>query len=173
MSKLIGTNPGQVPTNADLGELAYMNKESVIGTAFRITASSSVTYNDGTWTDVGPAFDTVEYDINGDWNTSTSRFDVKVAGVYIFNLAIHAGDNSLNRLIYSVSINGDYGANRLLDIDQDGAGNLTDSQVYSLSSMYFLQPGDYVEPYVFADTDGTWSFANSQSHFSCCLLRGL
>ena len=29
MAKLIGTDPNQVPTNGDLGDLAYQNKESV------------------------------------------------------------------------------------------------------------------------------------------------
>lgn len=34
MAKLIGTDPNQVPTNGDLGDLAYQNKESVKVEAF-------------------------------------------------------------------------------------------------------------------------------------------
>jgi hypothetical protein len=43
MAKLIGTDPNQVPTNGDLGDLAYQNKDSVKIEGGEITADSITT----------------------------------------------------------------------------------------------------------------------------------
>lgn len=46
MTTFIGTNPNQIPTNADLGSLAYQNAESVVVGV--IVASSGLILNSAT-----------------------------------------------------------------------------------------------------------------------------
>lgn len=65
MTKLIGTDTNQVPTNGDLGDLAYQNKESV--RVDNLTIDSNV--------GIGTTAPGAELDVNGDIHADGISFD--------------------------------------------------------------------------------------------------
>jgi hypothetical protein len=97
MSKIIGTKPNQVPTNANLGTMAYVEATPVV--AFNVglnsTFSNSGNANPITWDNTdGPG----RFVYGGCYSTSTGKFTAPTKGVYQFHMNILAqsmgnGDN--------------------------------------------------------------------------------
>jgi len=87
MSKIIGTKPNQVPTNANLGTMAYVEATPVV--AFNVGLSSTFSSSGGAnpitfgYTD-GPG----RFNYGGGYSTSTGKFTAPTKGVYQFHLNI-------------------------------------------------------------------------------------
>ena len=85
MAKLIGNAPNQVPTNADLGSMAFEDIKNYKNTpAFKATLSANQTLANDTLTRF--AFNTKEYDTHNAYDTSTYLFTCPSgkAGKYVF-----------------------------------------------------------------------------------------
>lgn len=171
MAKLIGTDPNQVPSNADLGELAFMDKRSVMGSSFNAYLNSAKTISDASWTKLG--FEVNEYNTDDAWSLTDDRFTCQQSGIYLFCATVSFSDASgMNRMIVDFAVNGVYGNRRVVDFDFDGAGNVTASWAVSGSRPIALSIGDYVELYIFGDsTSSTYSVSTSQTFFSGQFVR--
>jgi hypothetical protein len=101
MAKLIGTDPNQVPTNADLGTMAYQSHRP---------AYFSVSRNAGALTG-GVAGNEIlvwnvkEYDNLDGFNTSTGRYTVQDGGLYIFSFTATFATSSLSARYVRVRLN--------------------------------------------------------------------
>ena len=97
MTKLIGRNPNQVPTNNMLGNMAYQNSNPKVGFHAGLTNTFS---NSGSTTPI--TFDNTtnigNFNYGNHYSTTSGTFVVPSAGLYHFNVQILAqslggGDN--------------------------------------------------------------------------------
>ena len=148
MAKLIGTDPNQVPTNGDLGDLAYQNKESVTiegGTAtLNADGDNPLTLNressDGTIVDLQKDGTSV-----GSIGTSTGDLTIGTAAM---GLKFRDGDQDL--IPWNTTTNG--AANGVFDLG-DGSNRWKD--LYLSGGVYLGGTGsaNYLDDY----ETGTWT----------------
>ena len=127
-------------TQAKLGSV-YQNA----GPAFSAYRTSSQSLSSGTWTKV--QFNNESFDPTNNYDPTTNyRFTPNVAGYYLFNFTGKI-DSNPTRVILSIAKNGNYGDNRIADVNASFTGSL----MLSGSRLYYMNGStDYVEAYVWA-----------------------
>jgi uncharacterized membrane protein YfcA len=103
-------------------------------------------------------FNNENYDTNNDFSTSTSRFTASVAGYYCFSATIGTS-SAVNNLLVSLYLNG----------SQTTRGSQATNAAFfsTLSDMFYLAVGDYVEVYAISNPGSTLNYAV----FSAVMVR--
>lgn len=83
IKRLIGSAPSQVSRNKDLGTMAWQDASLVKGPAFSVRLSSNQSLTAAAYTIL--QLNTIEYDTNNCYNTSTYQFKPTVAGYYFLH----------------------------------------------------------------------------------------
>ena len=97
MAKLIGTDPNQVPTNADLGTMAYQKYDPV---SFQVSLSSAQQVPTASHTTI--LYDNVVWDTHGNYTPSTGRYTITQAGIYNFGASIRMDQTGNCRKIWGI-----------------------------------------------------------------------
>jgi len=137
MAKLTGTNPDQVPTNADLGTMAYQDKDKIkVGTIESTTESGAVLLKTGDdqyssvlvgKRPIGDNFANIEFD------AGQSNGVVKIEAEGSGNLRFYSANNPVMTMLSSgnVQISGDLTGVRTFDVYNTGSTS-TDGAVIRL-----------------------------------------
>ena len=158
MAKLIGSAPNQVPTNADLGSMAFEDIKNYKNTpAFSVTAEGA-TIPDTAITKV--AFDTEIFDTDNAFDTSTYEFTVPTGkgGKYIIGAncrtdAVVNDGEDVRTYIY---------INNVADIGGWNYSPATNKTVNAfIEKLYDLSAGDQVEIRFFQTSGGTATLSNT------------
>lgn len=125
----------QVLTTDGSGNVSWQDGSTNTLALARITMSSSQTFL-GLNDDVKINFDTVDYDLNSNFNTTTNRFVATTAGYYRISGSYHGSTSSpLAFFSFDIAVNGTYV--RRSNSDNDAYG--------SINSVVYLNINDYVE----------------------------
>lgn len=162
-----GDGAGALTVQQDGVQIAKVTKSP----AFYSYLSSAQTITTGTWYKV--SFATKLFDTDNCFDSTTNyRFTPNVAGYYQLNLTLMSASTtpSLTRFLGSISINGDYGSNRVWDL------TLTTTGQWCMSGSvvrYFNGTTDYAEAYTFATGTGTLTVATEQTKFNGILIKAV
>lgn len=102
MSKIIGTNPNQVPTNGDLGTMAYMDVNSFRGPIFSAYSSAGQALANQDSNDP-VQYNNISWDTHNCFDTSTYRFTPNKPGYYIL-MASTRINSATDQEIYDIVI---------------------------------------------------------------------
>lgn len=167
--KLYGTDPDQVPTNADLGTAAYVDlNNQVYGPAFRYFADTGANQSVPSGTQTLVLWPDKSFDTND--AVSSSRFTAPVAGIYFFNAAVLLEDPDAGTVMaLSLYKNGA----RILSGDTVAVGGANENlQVMSLQK---LAIGDYIEVYAYQNSGSAkdlFTTLTNLNEFSGFMVRG-
>ena len=146
MAKLIGSAPNQVPTNADLGSMAFEDIKNYKNTpSFKAGRSSAQTISNGTYTTI--VFDTEEFDTASAYDTATGTFTVPSGqGGKYFLYAIYRWQSGA---LYSSNLEIHKNGSRIAHF---GGGNNTNYSSNSLAIVTTLSAGDAITIKAFQDS---------------------
>ena len=106
---------------------------------------------------------------DNNFDTVNSRYTAPISGKYCFMANIRIdGASSYHR--WQIGVNGDTDVTRGLHII-DGSGVSTNHQSHNVSGTFNLSAGDYIECFIHAASDTSWSILAFESNF-CGFLIG-
>ena len=100
MAKLIGTDPNQVPTNADLGTMAYQDHRP----AYFSVSRNAGALTGGVAGDEILGWNVVNYDNLGGFDASTGKYTVQESGLYLFSFSATFSTSSLSGRYFRVRL---------------------------------------------------------------------
>ena len=124
---------GQAAQTVDLSSL------NLTKSLARITMSADQSFTTGTWQKLN--FDTVDFDLNSEFNTTTDEFDISTTGYYRINASWRSTNTSTSTSAFGIAIvvNGIFeGA---VNFNNSGSGNV----FRSINRILDLSAGDTVE----------------------------
>jgi len=163
MAKLIGTAPNQVPTNADLGTMAYLDYAPVV---FQVEKTDNQALPAGTHTLV--TFTTVRFDTHSGWDASNNRYIVSQTGIYNVGAKLRFGAIGDRRKIFGIWKNGGQIV-RLVEASANWTGGDLQLGGHMLVSCSI---GDYLQIYAWTSTTGDTIDYGDYSYFEVNLVAG-
>lgn len=133
-----GTN-GQVMTTDGSGNTSWQNLPSASLSLARITMSANQSFTTSSWQKLN--FDTVDFDLNSEFNTTTDEFEVNTTGYYRINASWRSTNTttSTNAFGIAIVVNGVFeGA---VNFNNSGSGYV----FRSINRILVLNAGDSVE----------------------------
>lgn len=165
-----GDTSGAFAFQKDGTTVASISDTGVISSnvpAFNATLSANQSVTSGVATKV--AFDTIEYDANSNFNTSTSIFTPTIAGYYQVNLAVRCqGASNPSVWLAFIYKNGSY-----VSFSGTQAASSNTTQYAQTSSIVYMNgTTDYLEAYGYIVAT-TPSFVTNvaTTYFQACLIR--
>ncbi|WP_040249855.1 beta strand repeat-containing protein [Psychroserpens mesophilus] len=130
---------GQVLTTDGIGNTSWQNLPSASLSLARITMSADQSFTTSSWQKLN--FDTVDFDLNSEFNTTTDEFDVNSTGYYRINASWRSTNTSTSTNAFGIAIvvNGVFeGA---VNFNNSGSGYV----FRSINRILDLNAGDSVE----------------------------
>ena len=139
---------------------------------FRALMSANQTVSFGTWTKVN--FDTKDYDLTSDYDTTNKRFTPSVEGYYQVNLQVSTNDQtgSMMGVIYKNGILHSYGSR------VNTGTSSTAARTSNLSMVVYMNgTTDYIEGWILNQSNPTASMTVNSNlancHFDAYLARAV
>ena len=132
---------------------------------FRATRNTTYTLTKNVWTKI--PYSVEEFDPDSVYDNVTNfRFVAPSAGIYLFFATVSVAISAVSVTLISLYVNGVGKAEGNRSYSKDGAC------ATMISSLLYLNPGDYVEGWVFLSStvDGTIEGDPVRNHFSGCKI---
>ena len=132
--------------------------------AFKVKLASDQTLTTSAWQKVG--FDTVDFDTNSDYNTTTERYTPSVAGYYQFSTSVGRNTNT-DLFLVTFYKNG-------AEDSRGNYGSASTNAVTGSSLIYMNGTTDYIEVYIYNGTaTGSIHSQTPRTHFEGFLARAV
>ncbi|MCK8481049.1 beta strand repeat-containing protein [Psychroserpens algicola] len=159
-----GTN-GQVLTTDGSGNTSWQNYTMPSLSLARIIMSSDQAYSIAGWQKIN--FDTVDFDLNTDFNTTTNQFVVSTTGYYRVNASWRSNTSSVSTGSYGIGIYVNGILERAKSFNHTGNGQI----IRSINNVLALNAGDTVEIYINTSAALTISLINIAASFEIEQIR--
>jgi uncharacterized protein YgiB involved in biofilm formation len=138
----------------------------VSGSAFFANGATGSSLTAGVLTKVS-AFTSELFDLNNDFNSTTSRFQPTVAGYYMLSSSVRADTSTSVLHVYMMKNGSIYASGGFVSLSAGTTNNAS-----TVSTLMFLNgTSDYAEVYAFSGATNTTSTNAGQTWFSGVLVR--